>query len=172
MNPDPNCQRNALILLVEDSQDDALLTLRALEKNTVDVEDVVVAQDGLEALDYLFAKGVYADRDADLLPRLILLDINLPRMSGIEVLRRLRAEDRTRFLPVVMLTSSAQDRDLIESYSFGANSYVQKPVNTAEFDTVVQQMAAYWLGLNETPYREILQLELTALGGRHSSQSC
>lgn len=146
--PPPN---NALILLVEDNEDDVQLTMRALEKNSVAAEDVAVVRDGAQALDYIFATGQHADRDAAMLPALILLDINLPKVSGLEVLRRLRSDERTKFIPVVMLTSSRQERDVLESYGYGANSYVQKPVDSHEFDEAVQQLAAYWLGLNELP---------------------
>src|ERR1051325_6411137 len=117
-----------IILLVEDNPDDEALTLRALKKNSIKNE-VVVARDGVEALDYLFATGAYADRDTRVMPQVILLDLKLPKIDGMEVLRRLRADERTKLLPVVILTSSKEDQDLIAGYSLGANSYIRKPVD-------------------------------------------
>jgi two-component system response regulator len=143
---------NAYILLVEDRQDDIDLTLRALRMSNV-ANEVVVVRDGAEALDYLFSQDKYAGRPADDLPQLILLDINLPKLSGLEVLRRLRSDDRTKLLPVVMLTTSRHDRDVIESYANGANSFVQKPVSFNEFTEAVRQLGVYWLILNEAPGR-------------------
>ena len=142
--------RNKAILLVEDNPDDELLALRALRKNGV-AGDVVVARDGVEALDYLFATGEHAGRDASLVPRLILLDLNLPQISGLEVLRRLRSDERTRLLPVVILSSSGEQRDMLDGYGLGANSYVRKPVNFAQFVRTVEQLKLYWLVLNEAP---------------------
>jgi two-component system response regulator len=143
---------NYPILLVEDNPDDEELTLRALNQNNI-LNDVVVARDGAEALDYLFASGRYAGRDPGALPGLILLDLKLPKISGIEVLQRLRADPRTRLLPVVVLTSSTQEEDIVNSYSFGANSYVRKPVSFVQFTEAVRQLGLYWLVLNESPLR-------------------
>jgi two-component system response regulator len=142
--------RDNVILLVEDNPDDELLTLRALKKNDI-ANEVVVARDGVEALDYLFATGEYAGRDASVMPQLILLDLKLPRVDGLEVLRRLRSDERTRLLPVVILTSSKELEDMLDSYGSGANSYVRKPVNFEQFVWAVEQLKLYWLGLNEAP---------------------
>ncbi len=142
--------RDKIILLVEDNPDDELLTLRALKKNDI-ANEVVVARDGVEALDYLFATGEYAGRDASVMPQLILLDLKLPRVDGLEVLRRLRSDERTRLLPVVILTSSKELEDMLDSYGSGANSYVRKPVNFEQFVWAVEQLNLYWLGLNEAP---------------------
>jgi two-component system response regulator len=142
--------RDNVILLVEDNPDDELLTLRALKKNDI-ANEVVVARDGVEALDYLFATGEYAGRDASVMPQLILLDLKLPRVDGLEVLRRLRSDERTRLLPVVILTSSKELEDMLDSYGSGANSYVRKPVNFEQFVWAVEQLNLYWLGLNEAP---------------------
>jgi CheY-like chemotaxis protein len=139
---------NKVILLVEDNPDDEALTLRALKKNHV-LNEVVVVRNGLEALDYLFATGAYADRDRRVIPQLILLDLKLPKMDGLEVLRRIRADDRTRLLPVVILTSSDEERDVIAGYKLGANSYVRKPVDFTQFAEAVRQLQLYWLVLNE-----------------------
>jgi len=139
-----------VILLVEDNADDEALTLRALAKNRI-ANEVVVARDGVEALEYLFATGAYAGRDKSQLPQVVLLDLNLPRLGGLEVLRRLRAEPTTATVPVVVLTSSKEDRDLVESYRLGANSYVRKPVDFLEFVEAARQLGLYWLVLNEAP---------------------
>jgi two-component system response regulator len=144
--------RDKIILLVEDNADDVLLTLRALKKNNV-AGEVVVARDGVEALDYLFATGEYAARDANVMPQLILLDLKLPKIDGLEVLRRLRADERTRLLPVVILTSSKELQDMLDGYGLGANSYVRKPVNFEQFVRAVEQLGLYWLSLNEAPPR-------------------
>ena len=141
-----------MILLVEDNPDDEALTLRALKKNNI-MNEVVVAHDGVEALDYLFGKGVYADRDMSVMPNLILLDLKLPKMDGLEVLRHLRADERTKILPVVILTSSKEEQDLINGYSLGANSYVRKPVDFSQFSEAVRQLGLYWFVLNESPPR-------------------
>jgi len=138
------------ILLVEDNPDDAELTLRALQRHTV-VEKVVVAHDGVEALDYLLAQGSHAGRDPQAFPRLVLLDLKLPRLDGLELLRRLRAEPRTSALPVVVLTSSKEDKDIAECYRCGANSYIRKPVDFERFIDAVRQVEQYWLSLNEAP---------------------
>jgi two-component system, response regulator len=127
-----------------------LLTLRALKKNGV-LNEVVVARDGVEALDYLFANGVHSGRDTGDMPQLILLDLKLPRVDGLEVLKRLRSDERTRLLPVVILTSSKEQQDMLDGYGLGANSYVRKPVNFEQFVTVVEQLKLYWLVLNEAP---------------------
>ena len=139
-----------VILLVEDNPDDEALTLRALRKNNI-VNEVVVARDGVEALDYLFGTGAYAGRDVSQLPKLVLLDLNLPRLDGLEVLKRIRSEPTTQIVPVVVLTSSKEDRDLVESYRLGANSYVRKPVDFVEFVEAARQLGLYWLVLNEPP---------------------
>jgi two-component system response regulator len=146
--------RDKVILLVEDNPDDELLTLRALKKNNVTGE-VVIARDGVEALDYLFATGEYAGRDITVMPRLILLDLKLPKIDGLGVLRRLRADKRTGLLPVVILTSSKEWQDMLEGYGSGANSYVRKPVNFEQFVRAVEQLELYWLNLNEAPPRVV-----------------
>jgi CheY-like chemotaxis protein len=138
----------APILLVEDNLDDEALTLRALKKNNIHNE-VVVAHDGVEALDYLFGTGIHAGRDLSVMPQLILLDLKLPKVDGLEVLRRLRSDARTRLLPVVILTSSTEEEDRIAGYGLGANSYVRKPVDFAQFIEAVRQLGLYWLILNE-----------------------
>ncbi|WP_335342553.1 response regulator [Sedimenticola hydrogenitrophicus] len=139
------------ILLVEDNADDEVLALRALSKSNIS-NPIVVARDGAEALDYLFAQGQYADRDSRDLPAVVLLDLKLPKIDGLEVLRRIRGNEQTRVLPVVILTSSRQDEDLVSSYNLGANSYVRKPVDFIEFVAAVGQLGIYWLLLNELPY--------------------
>ena len=139
-----------VILLVEDNPDDEALTIRALQRNDIKNE-VVVARDGVEALDYLLATGAHAGRDDIALPQLVLLDLKLPRMDGLEVLRRIRADDRTKRLPVVVLTSSKEDQDLLDSYNLGANSYIRKPVDFTQFTEAVRQLGLYWLVLNEPP---------------------
>ena len=139
-----------IILLVEDNPDDVDLTLRALKKNNV-ANEVIVARDGPEALDYLFGTGGYAGRDLNVMPAVILLDLKLPRVDGLEVLKRLRADDRTRFLPVVILTSSREEQDVIEGYRLGANSYIVKPVDYEQFNGAVKQLGLYWLLINEAP---------------------
>lgn len=138
------------ILLVEDNPDDAALTLHALEANRM-TNPVAVVRDGVEALDYLFGTGIHAGRDTSLLPALVLLDLKLPRIDGLEVLRRLRADPRTRLVPVVILTSSDEDEDRLQSYSLGANSYVRKPVDFDEFVRAAGQLGLYWLLLNSPP---------------------
>jgi two-component system, response regulator len=138
----------APILLVEDNADDEALTLRAFEKNKIR-NLVIVARDGVEALDYLFGTGAHAGRDLAVMPQLILLDLKLPKIDGLQVLQRLRADARTHLLPVVILTSSKEQQDLIEGYSLGANSYVRKPVDFNEFIEAVRQLGLYWLILNE-----------------------
>jgi CheY-like chemotaxis protein len=142
--------RSGVILLVEDREADVVLTLRAFRKSGI-ANEIVVVRDGEEALDYLFATGPYAERDASSNPEVILLDINLPKIDGMEVLRRLRADERTRRLPVVVLTSSAEQSDMISSYNLGANSYVRKPVDFDQFVEAGRQLGLYWLLLNELP---------------------
>jgi two-component system response regulator len=139
-----------VILLVEDNPDDEELTLRALAKNNIRNE-VVVARDGAEALDYLFGTGKYAGRDVALTPQIILLDLKLPKIDGLEVLRRLRADEQTQMLAVVILTSSKEEQDLLNGYKLGANSYIRKPVDFAQFTEAVRQLGLYWLVLNEMP---------------------
>ena len=136
------------ILLVEDDPDDEELTVRALRKNNV-ASEVVVAHDGVEALEYLFGQGKYANRDVRLMPHVILLDLKLPKLDGLGVLRRLRADGRTRFIPVVILTHSNEERDRIDSYGLGANSYVRKPVDFNQFSEAARQLGLYWLVLNQ-----------------------
>ncbi len=138
------------ILLVEDNADDEALTVRAFRKNNI-ANEIDVARDGAEALDYLFATGAYAHRVAAPLPPLVLLDLKLPKLDGIEVLRRIRADERTRLMPVVVLTSSKEDRDVLSSYELGASSYVRKPVNFTEFVEAVRTLGLYWLVLNVQP---------------------
>jgi two-component system, response regulator len=138
-----------VILLVEDNPDDEALTLRALKKNNIKNE-VVVAHDGAEALDYLFGEGAYSGRDVRVVPQVILLDLKLPKVDGFEVLRKLRADERTKRLPVVILTSSNEEQDRISGYDLGANSYVRKPVEFSNFIDAVRQLGLYWLILNQT----------------------
>ncbi len=139
-----------IILLVEDNPDDVELTLRAFKKCNI-ANEVVVARDGVEALDYLFGTGAYAGRDLSVMPAVVLLDLKLPRIDGLEVLRRLRADERTRCLPVVVLTSSNEDQDVVNSYQLGANSYIRKPVDFVQFIDAARQLGMYWLLLNEAP---------------------
>jgi two-component system response regulator len=136
------------VLLVEDNEDDELLTLRAFKKNNI-VNDVVVAHDGVEALEYLLGTGGYAGRDLEVMPQVVLLDLNLPRLGGLDVLRRIRADDRTRFLPVVVLTSSKEEEDILRSYELGANSFVRKPVAFEAFMHAVNALGLFWLLTNE-----------------------
>lgn len=138
------------ILLVEDNPDDIDLTLRAFKRHQL-ANDVVVAADGEEALDYLFATGSHASRDINDQPTVVLLDLKLPKVMGLDVLKRIRAEERTRRLPVVVLTSSNEDRDIITSYNLGANSFVRKPVDFAQFLEAARQLGLYWLVLNHAP---------------------
>jgi CheY-like chemotaxis protein len=142
--------QKSVLLLVEDNPDDEELTLLAFEQSPVSNE-VVVARDGVEALDYLFGTGMYANRDTSALPALILLDLQLPRINGLEVLQRLRSDDRTKLIPVVIMTTSNEQQDLINSYALGCNSYIRKPVDYDQFVTAVQQLGMYWLFLNEAP---------------------
>ena len=142
--------KSKIILLVEDNPDDVKLTLRALKKSNI-LNEVVVAQDGVEALDYLFGTGKFEGRDTRSMPQMILLDLKMPRMDGLEVLHRIREDERTKVLPVVILTTSSEDKDRVESYKLGANSYVRKPVDFNQFVEAVKQLGLYWLVLNEVP---------------------
>ena len=137
-----------VILLVEDNPRDEALTLRALKKSNI-VNDVVVARDGVEALDYLFGTGAHAGRDTSDMPQLVLLDLKLPKVDGLQVLQRMREDERTRRLPVVVFTSSSEEEDLINSYNLGANSYVRKPVDFEHFMEATRQLGLYWLVLNQ-----------------------
>ena len=143
-----------VILLVEENPDDAALTVRALKKNKIGIE-LVVAQDGVEGLDYLFGQGSFAGRNTSELPQVVLLDLKLPTLDGLGVLKRLRADQRTKLLPVVILTSSNEEEDRLNGYGFGANSYVRKPVDFDAFVAVAAQLGLYWLVLNESPPRRI-----------------
>jgi CheY-like chemotaxis protein len=142
--------RTKVILLVEDNPDDVDLARRAFKKSNL-LNEIVVAGDGVEALDYLFGGGAFAGRDPSRMPAIVLLDLKLPKVDGLEVLRRLRAHERTRYVPVVILTSSAEERDVVESYKLGCNSYIRKPVDFVQFTEAVRQLGLYWLLLNEPP---------------------
>ena len=142
-----------VILLVEDNQDDEVLTLRALRKSNIR-NPIVVARDGAEALEYLFAQGAHAGRDINVQPQVVLLDLHLPKLDGLAVLQRIREDERTRMLPVVMLTSSNEERDLMGSYLLGVNSYVRKPVDVTAFFDAIRQLGMYWLVLNEPSPRQ------------------
>lgn len=137
------------ILLVEDNRDDEDLTKRAFKKARI-ANELVVARDGAEALDYLFGTGQYTGRDTSVLPEVVLLDLKLPKVDGHEVLRRIRADDRTKILPVIILTSSREERDLLKGYKNGANSYIVKPVDTEQFEDSIRQLGLYWCVLNES----------------------
>jgi two-component system, response regulator len=139
------------ILLVEDNPDDEALTMRAFKKSHL-ANDVIVARDGVEALDYLFGTGSYEGRDITDKPHLILLDLKLPRLDGMDVLKRIRSDERVNLIPIVVLTSSREQEDLIRSYALGANSYIRKPVDFNQFVQAVQQLGLYWLVLNESPF--------------------
>jgi len=139
-----------MILLVEDNPDDEALTLRALKKGNL-INQVVVVRDGAEALDFLFGVGTHEGRDTHVMPQLVLLDLKLPKIDGLEVLMRMRADPRTRLLPVVILTSSKEEQDIVKGYESGANSYIRKPVDFTQFIEAVQQLTLYWLLLNEHP---------------------
>lgn len=144
--------KSKVILLVEDNPRDEALTLRALKKNNI-CNDVVVARDGVEALDYLFGTGTYAERETPEVPQLVLLDLKMPKVDGLEVLKRVRADERTKRLPVVVFTSSSEEEDMIKSYDLGANSYVRKPVEFEQFLDATRQLGLYWLVLNELPHK-------------------
>ncbi|MFV1993170.1 MAG: response regulator [Acidiferrobacterales bacterium] len=141
-----------IILLIEDSVDDEALTLRALKKNNI-LNEVVVVRDGVEALDYLFGTGQYEGRDTTQQPELILLDLKLPKIDGLEVLERLRADERTALQPVVVLTTSSEEQDMLSSYELGANSYIRKPVDFKQFIEAVGHLGLYWLVINQGPPR-------------------
>ncbi len=145
----PSSLDSKLILLIEDNIDDERLTLRALRRNNI-MNEVVVACDGQEAIDYLFGSGSFTGRDMSVMPAVVILDLKLPRLSGLEVLKRIRANEQTRRIPVVVLTASEDDMQIESSYAFGANSYVHKPTDPAEFSEMVLQLAMYWLLLNRT----------------------
>ena len=142
--------RQPYILQVEDNPDDVELTLRAFKNNHIQNE-VVVVRDGAEALDYLFGTGAYASRAIDIAPAVILLDLKLPKIDGLEVLRRIRADERTKLFPVIILTSSKEEQDLVSSYKLGANSYIRKPVDFVKFSEAIKLLGLYWLLLNEPP---------------------
>jgi len=142
--------KEKIILLVEDNPDDITLTLRALKKNNI-VNEVVVAKDGVEALDYLFGTGMYEGRDTSVMPIVTLLDLKLPRIDGLEVLKRVRENERTKLIPIVILTSSKEENDLINGYSLGANSYIRKPVDFNQFSEAIRELGLYWIVLNESP---------------------
>jgi two-component system response regulator len=139
-----------VIVLVEDNSADEELTLRAFRKSNI-VNRVVVVRDGAEALDYFFQRGAHASRPADEIAQVVLLDLKLPKVNGLDVLRALRADERTRLLPIVILTSSAEEQDLVRSYGLGANSYVRKPVDFTQFVEAVRQLGLYWLAINQSP---------------------
>lgn len=143
-------QMNKTILLVEDSPDDAKLTLRAFKRNNM-LNPIMVTQDGVEALDFLFGRGAHAERAGNAMPTLIILDLKLPKLDGLGVLRAIRSDERTRLIPVVVMTSSKEEQDLIQSYSLGANSYVRKPVDFTEFQETVRALGVFWLMTNQPP---------------------
>jgi CheY-like chemotaxis protein len=142
--------KDKIILLVEDNPDDITLTLRSLRKNSI-LNEVVVAKDGVEALDYLFGTGIYAGRDTSVTPVVTLLDLKLPKIDGLEVLKRVRGNERTKLIPIVILTSSKQESDVINGYSLGANSYIRKPVDFEQFNEAIRELGLYWILLNESP---------------------
>ena len=142
-----------MILLVQDNRDDEALTLRALRRNRI-TNEVIVVRDGAEALEYLFGTGRYEGRDMTAMPELVLLDLKLPKVDGLEVLRRLRADQGTRSLPVVILTSSTEEQDLLKGYGLGANSYIRKPVDFDQFMEAARQLGVYWLLLNQGPPKQ------------------
>jgi two-component system, response regulator len=141
-----------MILLVEDNPDDEALTIRALKKNNIG-NRLAIVRDGVEAIDFLFCTGTYADRDSKDVPQVVLLDLKLPKIDGLEVLRRIRENETTRLLPVVILTSSKEEQDILKGYKLGANSYVRKPVDFDQFVEAVRQLGLYWLVLNEAPIK-------------------
>jgi two-component system response regulator len=142
--------RDKFVLLVEDNPDDVALTKRAFRKSKI-ANEMIVVSDGVEALDFIFASGAYAERNPEELPEVVLLDLKLPKVDGLEVLRRLREHEHTKLLPVVILTSSKEEQDMIRGYALGANSYVRKPVDFIEFTEAVRELGLYWLILNQSP---------------------
>jgi len=144
-----------IILLVEDNPDDELLTLMAFKDNKI-TNEVVVVRDGEEALDYLFGTGRYQNRDLDIQPQVVLLDLKLPKVDGLEVLQKIRSNPITKILPVVILTSSKEEVDIVNSYQLGANSYIRKPVDFEQFSEAIKQLGLYWLVLNESPSEIII----------------
>jgi two-component system response regulator len=140
------------ILLVEDNADDEALTIRALKRNNI-VNAIDVVRDGAEALDYMHCRGAWSDRDPQMVPQVVLLDLKLPKVSGLEVLEAIREDEKLRFLPVVILTSSTEEQDIVKSYGLGANSYIRKPVDFDQFSEAVRTLGLYWLVLNESPLR-------------------
>jgi len=139
-----------IIMIVEDNEDDIELAMRAFKRNHI-LNEVIVARDGVEALDYLFGTGPHAGRDLCVMPEVVLLDLKMPRLGGLEVLRRIRADERTQYLPVVVLTSSDEEKDMIDSYHYGVNSYIRKPVDFEQFTEAVRQLSLYWIVLNQCP---------------------
>ena len=139
-----------IIMIVEDNEDDIELAMRAFKRNHI-INDIIVARDGVEALDYLFGTGPHAGRDLCIMPEVVLLDLKMPRLGGLEVLRRIRANERTKYLPVVVLTSSDEEKDMIDSYHYGVNSYIRKPVDFEQFTEAVRQLSLYWIVLNQCP---------------------
>ena len=150
MNSSLQSSKSRTILLVEDNPTDELLTIRALKETSKTVE-IIVAHNGAEALDFIFGTGTYAGRDIKQLPSLILLDLKLPKINGLDVLKKIRGDERVNLVPVVVLTSSKEEHDMIESYKLGANSYIHKRVNYEEFTEVAEQLGLYWFRLNELP---------------------
>ena len=142
--------KKRIIMIVEDNEDDLELALRAFKHNNV-LNEIVVARDGVEALDYLFGTGPHAGRDLCIMPEVVLLDLKMPRLGGLEVLQRIRSDARTRYLPVVVLTSSDEEKDMIDSYHYGVNSYIRKPVDFKQFTEAVRQLSLYWMVLNQCP---------------------
>jgi CheY-like chemotaxis protein len=142
--------RHKIILLVEDNPDDVALTRRALERNDLGSE-AIVAHDGTQALDYLFAAGAHSGRDTNMMPKVVLLDLKLPKIDGLEVLSRIRNDERTKYLPVVILSMSNEEKDIWRCYRLGANSYIRKPVDFVQFSEAMQQFGRYWLQLNQAP---------------------
>ncbi len=147
--------KKKFVLLVEDNSDDVELTLRSFKKNKL-INEVVVVRDGAEALDFLFGTGKYADRDLSITPQLILLDLKLPKVDGLEVLKRLRSDERTKLTPVTILTSSKEEQDVVNGYKWGANSYIRKPVDFEKFSEAIRQLGLYWLVLNESVPENVL----------------
>lgn len=143
--------KEALILLVEDNEDDIMLTERAIKKNRI-TNKLVIARDGNEALDFLFCRGDFEGRNPSVLPIVVLLDLKLPKVDGLEVLKAIRADERTRLLPVIILTSSKEEQDIISCYTSGANSYIRKPVDFNQFIDAIQSLHLYWVILNESPF--------------------